>query len=170
MRFSTFIHSYANSPFVELSSTLFPSVQVTNPGDETVVGTSAFCAVAVVVLSVVVKLSGLEEAACVVFVVVVTTSSPFVIGEDEALVDVLVVDSVTGFLFDVDAAVLFGRFVVLRLTDVDLTVEEVFTVGLEVVEGFMLAVELVVFSSESTENVVTSISSEESVVGSTFTM
>jgi hypothetical protein len=133
------------------------------PGDETVVGISSFC---VVVLSVVVKLSGLGEAEadCVV-----VTASSFVIGEDEVVVDVLVVDSVIGFLLDNVAAVLFGRFVVLRVTNVDLTVE-VFIIGLLVVEGFILVVEVVFFSSESTEKVVTSMSSAEIVVGSTLTM
>lgn len=129
-------------------------------------GTSTFCVVvipAVVVLSVVVKLSGLEDI-CVV--VVVVASSSFVIGENKALVDVLVVDSVIGFLLEAAAVVMFGRFVALRVTNVDLTVE-VFIVGLDVVEGFILAV---VCSSESTEKVVTSISSAEIVVGSTLTI
>jgi hypothetical protein len=159
-----FNQSSLNSPLVELSSALVPSVHVTNPGDETVVGTSTFCSVVVVILSVVVRLRGLGEAASVV---VVISSSAFVIGENETLI--LVVDSVIGFLLDVTGVVLFGRFVVLRVTNVVLTVE-VFIVGFDVVEGFMLAVELVVFSSDSTEKVVTSISSAQIVVGSTLTM
>lgn len=148
---------FSNSPFVEFSSlTLFSSVHVIKPGEEAVVGISVFCAV--VVRSVVVNLSGS----------VVVTASSFVICDDEADVCVLVVDSVIGFLLDNVDAVVFGRFVVLRVTTVDLTVE-VFTIGFFVVEGFMLVVE-VGFSSESTEKVVTSISSAEIVVGSTFTM
>lgn len=75
------------------------------------------------------------------------------IGEDEALVDVLVC-SVIGFLFDVMIGVV-GRLVVLRV--VNLTVLS---------EGFGL----VVFSTDSTENVVTSISSADNVEGSTFTI
>lgn len=64
---------------------------------------------------------------------------------------------------------MLGRFVVLRVTTVDLTVEVLF-VGLAVVNaGFSFAVELN-FSSDSTENVVTSMSSADKVVGSTFTM
>lgn len=154
---------FFNLLFVEFSSsTSFPSVHVTMPGDGIVVGISSFCVV--VVRSVVVKLSGLDDADCVV-----VTASSFVIGEDEVVVDVLVVDSVIGFLLDNVDVVLLGRFVVLRVTTVDLTVE-VFIIGLLVVDGFILAVVLVFFSSESTEKVVTSISSAEIVVGSTLTM
>lgn len=115
-------------------------------------GTSTFCSV----LSAVVKLNGFE----------VVTSSFVLLGENEALVDGLV-GSVIGFLL-----VALGRFVVLRVTTVDLTVEVLF-VGLAVVvvvdEGIVIDVELI-FSSDSTENVVTSMSSADKVVGSTFTM
>lgn len=87
--------------------------------------------------------------------------------ENEVVVDVVVDDSVMGFLLD--NVVLLGLFVPLRVTTVDLTVE-VFAIGFAVVTGFMLTVELglVFFSSESTENVVTSISSAEIVVASTL--
>lgn len=129
-----------------LSTTSLPSVHVTSP-DADVVGISTFCSV----LSVVVEFNGLEVV------------SSFVIGEDEALVDVLVC-SVIGFLLDVTGVV--GRLVVLRVMTVDLTVE-VLIVGLAVLgDGFGL----VVFSTDSTENVVTSISSADKVVGSTFTI
>jgi hypothetical protein len=77
------------------------------------------------------------------------------------------------------AAVVLGRFVVLRATDVDLTVVELVLllmlldfVGFAVVAAgvvFMLIVELV-FSSDSTEKVVTSRSSADNVVGSTLTI
>lgn len=92
------------------------------------------------------------------------------IGEDEALVDVLV-DSVIGFLLVVET-VEFGRFVVLRVTNVDLTVEVLVVGSLEVVyEVFVVALKLTLSSdSDSTENVVTSISSDERVVGSTLTI
>jgi hypothetical protein len=72
--------------------------------------------------------------------------------------------SVTGLLFG--AAVVLGLFVVLRVTEVDLTVVVVVLlgfVGLAVVFGLVL-------SSDSTENVVTSKSSTDSVVGSTLTI
>lgn len=154
---------FLDSLFVEFSSsTLFPSVHVTKPGDEIVVGISIFCAI--VVRSVVVKLSGLEEAGWDV-----VTASSFMIVENEVVVDVVVDDSVMGFLFDNVAVVLLGLFVPLRVTNVDLTVE-VFTIGFAVVAGFMLTVELglVFFSSDSTENVVTSISSADRVVASTL--
>ena len=141
---------------MELSTTAFPRVHVTSPGDK-VVGSSNFC--------VVVKFNGLEVV------------SSFIIsgGEDEAVVDVLVTGSVIGLLYDavvvvvdiVDAVVVLGRFDGLRVTNVDLTVE-VLIVGFDGVvnEGFML----VVFSLDSTEKVVTSMSSAEIVVGSTFTI
>lgn len=88
------------------------------------------------------------------------------IGENKALVDGLV-GSVIGLLLV--ALVVLGRFVVLRVTTVDLTVEVLF-VGLAVIsEGFVFVVELI-FSSDSTENVVTSKSSADIVVGSTLTM
>lgn len=69
------------SPLVELSTMSLPSVHVTSPGAD-VVGISTFCSVRCVV----VEFNGLA--------VVV---SSFVIGEDEALVDVLVC-SVIGLL------------------------------------------------------------------------
>lgn len=132
-------------PFVEFSTTSLPSVHVTSPTVD-VVGISTFCSIFSVItpngLTVVASLA-VEE-------------------EDEVLVDVLV-DSVIGFLLD--AADVLGRFVVLRVTNVDLTVE-LLVIGLDVVnEGFSLN-----FSSDSTENVVTSMSSADSVVGSTLTM
>lgn len=92
------------------------------------------------------------------------------IGEDdEALVDILV-GAVTGFLLDV--TVELGRFVVLRVTNVDLTVEVLVVGSLGVVnECFVVALKLTLSSeSDSTENVVTSISSDERVVGSTLTI
>lgn len=70
---------------------------------ETVVGISTFSSV----LEVVVELCGLDVV------------SSRVISEEAALVDVLV-GSVTGFVLDV--VVVLGRLVVLRVTDVDLTV------------------------------------------------
>lgn len=134
------------SPFVVLSTTSLPSVHVTSMEPD-VVGISTFCSV----LSVVVEFNGFDVV------------SSFVIGEDEALVDVLVC-SVIGFLLDVTGVV--GRLVVLRVITEDLTVE-VPSVGLAVLgDGFGL----VVVSTDSTENVVTSISSADKVVGSTFTI
>lgn len=78
---------------------------------EAVVGISTFSSV----LAVVVELCGLDVV------------SSRVISDEAALVDVLV-GSVTGFLLDV--VVVLGRFVVLRVTDDDLTVVVVI-VGLE---------------------------------------
>lgn len=137
------------------ASLLSPSVQVTSPGAVEVEWIVTFCFS--VVLSVEVKSNGFEVV------------SSFVIGEDEALVDVLV-DSVIGFLLVV--TVEFGRFVALRVTVVDLTVEVLVVGLLEVVyEGFVVALRLTLSSeSDSTENVVTSISSDERVVGSTLTI
>lgn len=93
-------------PLVELSTASLESVHVTMPC-EAVVGISTFSSV----LAVVVELCGLD-----------VVSSP-VINDEVALVDVLA-GSVTGFLLDV--AVVLGRLVVLRVTDVDLTVVVVF--------------------------------------------
>lgn len=143
-------HDIEYSPFVELSTTSFPSVQVTNPGDDVVGSFST-------IRSVVVEFNGLAVA------------SSFKIVEIDATVDVLV-GSVIGFLLVV-AAIVLGRVVGLRVTNGDLTVVEALIVGLSVVvDGFMLIGELVLSSTDSTENVVTSMSSAESVVGSTFTI
>lgn len=141
-------HDMEYSPLVELSTTSFPSVQVTNPGDDVVGSFST-------IRSVVVEFNGLAVA------------SSFKIVEDDATADVLV-GSVIGFLLLV---VVLGRVVGLRVTNGDLTVVKALTVGLGVVvDGFMLIGELVLSSTDSTENVVTSMSSAESVVGSTFTI
>lgn len=141
--------------FSTTASLASPSVQVTKPGAVDVERSGTFCCS--VVLSVVVKSNGFEVV------------SSFVIGEDETLVDVLV-GSVIGFLLVV--TVELGRFVVLRVTNVDLTVEVLVVGSLEVVyEGFVIALKLILSSdSDSTENVVTSISSDERVVGSTLTI
>lgn len=144
------------SPFVVFSISSFANVHVTSPGAPVVCTSplsSVLFVVVVVLIVIVVELNGFVDDV-----------SSLVMVEGEALVDALV-DAVIGFLLS--TAVVLGRWVVLRVTEVDLTVELV-TVGFDVVNvGFTLAV---VFSTDSTENVVTNISSVESVVGSTFTI
>lgn len=144
-------HDMECSPLVELSMTSFPSVQVTNPGDEVVGGFSTMRSV--------VEFNGLSVVSSFMIVAPVDVLVGSVI--DFSLVVVIVV------------TIVVGRLVGLRVTNGDLTVVEALIVGLGVVvisDGFMLIGKLVLSSTDSTENVVISMSSAESVVGSTFTI